>query len=88
MHVYSYKAQIPANKDQNIVNIVSPGNAFLAIPGNKCPNSEIARYGLYSDIFKQCQMLVYLIALCTSAVCIKHTGIVYTCIYYPGNRKH
>ena len=25
----------------NILNIVSTGNAFLAIPGNKCPNSEI-----------------------------------------------
>ena len=27
----------------NILNIVSTGNAFLAIPGNKCLNSEIAR---------------------------------------------
>ena len=33
----------PANKDQNILNIVSTGNAFFTIPGNKCPNSEIAR---------------------------------------------
>ena len=32
-----------ANNDQKILNIVSPGNAFLVISGNKCPNSEIAR---------------------------------------------
>ena len=33
----------PDDKDQNILNIVSPGNAFLTIRGIKCPNSEIAR---------------------------------------------
>ena len=30
VHVHGYKAQTPANKDQKILNIVSPGNAFLA----------------------------------------------------------
>ena len=45
VHVHGHKAQIPANKDQKILNIFEDPelNAFLAIPGNKCPNSEIAR---------------------------------------------
>ena len=37
------KAQTPANKDQKILNIVGPRNTFVAIPWNKCPNSEIER---------------------------------------------
>ena len=45
VHVHGYKAQTPANKDQKILNIVSTGNAFLAIsPVNKIfTNGEIAR---------------------------------------------
>ena len=41
---YSACSQLyKAHKHQKILNIVSIGNAFLAIPENKCPNSEIAR---------------------------------------------
>ena len=31
VHVQGYKEQIPANKDQKMLNIISPGNVFLAI---------------------------------------------------------
>ena len=81
MHVHGYKAQTPANKGQKIVNIVSPGNAFLATPGNKCTNSKIARYKDRTQTFSDN-------VRCTSVVCVctRHTGTVY--IYYPGNRKY
>ena len=46
---HGYKVQPPANKDQNILNIVYSENAFLAIPVKKCPNSEIARYSTCKD---------------------------------------
>ena len=57
--------QTPANKDLKILNIVNPGNVFLAITGNKCPNSEIARYSkdrIQTFSGNVMQVLVYLIA--------------------------
>ena len=67
VHVLGYKAQTPANKDQKILNIVSPRNAFLAIPGNKCQIMKLRG----KNLIQTCQ--VYLIALCMSAVCVLDT---------------
>ena len=38
--MFTAKARTPANKVKKILNIVSPGNISLVIPGKKCPNSE------------------------------------------------